>query len=103
MTLHDVHQFNELHAKTDIRLVATVILHSICPWHTDKRLSQFYPTKLLEEVLCHPFKQADYIFLFYETHFAVYLCKFRLTVRTQVLVAETLYNLEVTVHALYHQ
>ena len=38
-----------------------------------------------------------------EGHLNIALGELRLTVCTQVLVAETFYNLEVTVHARYHQ
>ena len=54
-------------------------------------------------MLGHTFKSIDDVFLFYEAHFAVNLCKLRLTVCTKVFIAETFYNLEVTVEAGNHQ
>ena len=48
MSFHDVHQFNELHAEADIRLVATVVFHGICPRHTNERFSKFHTAYFLE-------------------------------------------------------
>ena len=102
MTFHDIHQFHKLHAETQIRFIATIIFHSVCPRHALERFSQFNATKRLEQMFGHSFKSRDDIFLLYETHFTVNLCKFRLTVGTQVLIAEAFCNLEITVETRNH-
>ena len=103
MTFHDVHQFNELHAETQIRFVAAIIFHGISPRHTLERFGQFNTPKSLEQMFGHSFESRNDVFLFYETHFTVNLCKFRLTVGTQVFVTETFCNLEITVEPGNHQ
>ena len=103
VSFHDVHKLHELHAETCIGLVAAVILHGIVPCHARELLCKLNAAYCLEEVLCHTFEQRDYILLLYKTHLAVNLSEFGLTVGTQVLVAETLHYLEVTVEARYHK
>ena len=103
MTFHNIHQLYELHAEAQIRFVATVIFHSICPWHTLERFGQLNTAQFFEEVFCHTFEKFDYIVLLYERHFTVDLCKFRLTVGTQIFVTETFCNLEITVETGNHQ
>ena len=51
----------------------------------------------------HILEELEYILLLYKRHLTVDLCELRLTVGTQVLVAETLGNLEVTVETADHQ
>ena len=51
----------------------------------------------------HTFEGLDDVFLSDERHLAVDLSELRLTVGTQVLVAETLRNLEITVETADHQ
>ena len=103
MTFHDIHQFDKLHAETQVGFVATIIFHSIVPGHALERLFNFDATDYLEQMFCHTFKDIQHIFLLNETHFAVNLCKFRLTVGTQVFVAETFHDLEITVETGNHQ
>ena len=52
---------------------------------------------------CHVLKQVDYVVLVYERHLTVYLSELRLAVSTQVLVAEALGYLEVTVETADHK
>ena len=43
--------FNEeVDAEAQIRFVATVIFHSICPWHTLERFGQLNTAQFFEEV-----------------------------------------------------
>ena len=49
------------------------------------------------------FKEVYHIVLVYERHLAVYLCELRLTVCTQVFIAETFGNLEITVETADHK
>ena len=51
----------------------------------------------------HAFEELDDIVLLHKAHFAVNLCEFGLTVGAEVFVAEALHNLEVAVHARYHE
>ena len=51
----------------------------------------------------HLLKELNDILLVDEAHLAVYLCELWLTVRTKVLVAEALGNLEVTVETSHHK
>ena len=103
MSLHDIHQFDELHIETQIRLVASVIFHGVMPTDTRERLFYIDATNHLKQMLGHSFENIQHIFLFHKTHFTVDLCKFRLTVCTQVFVPEALYDLEITVEAGNHQ
>ena len=101
--LQHIHQFYKLHTETHIWLVATESAHCFCPRHTQEWLVQFYATKHLEQVFGHSFECLDDIFLCHERHLAVYLSELRLTVSTQVLIAETFCNLEITVETTDHQ
>ena len=99
MAFHDVHQFHKLHTEAQIGFVATIIFHGIRPRHPLERFCQLNTTNFLEKVLCHTFKELDYIVLLYKRHFTVDLCKFRLAVGTEVFVTETFRDLEVAVKA----
>ncbi|CDB09896.1 putative uncharacterized protein [Bacteroides sp. CAG:633] len=103
VSFHNVHQFDELHAKAQVGFIATIVLHGIGPRHTQERFSQFHTTQFLEQIFGHAFEQFDNIVLLNKRHFTVNLCKLRLTVGTQVFIAEALRNLEVTVETRYHQ
>ena len=50
----------------------------------------------------HSFESGDNVFLLNETHFTVNLCEFRLTVGTQVLIAEAAGDLHIAVEARDH-
>ena len=104
VSLHDVHQFHELHAETEVGLVAAVIFHGVCPWHTHERfIRSSTPRISLEQIFGHAFEEVDDVILLHKRHFAVNLCKFRLTVGTQVFVTEAFGYLEVTVETGNHQ
>ena len=57
MTLHYVHELNELHLETCIRLVATIIFHCIVPCHTWESLGKFNATNGLEQMLSHTLEE----------------------------------------------
>ena len=103
VSLHDVHQFHELHAETEVGLVAAVIFHGVCPWHAHERLVHLYATDFLEQIFGHAFEEVDDVILLHKRHFAVNLCEFRLAVGTQVFVTEAFGYLEVTVETGNHQ
>ena len=102
MTFQHIHQLNETHFEASIRFVRTIIFHSIVPSHA-RECVEFDAFDSAEKVTAHAFKHLDNILLFNETHFAVDLRKFRLTVSAKVLVAETFHDLEVTVETTHHQ
>ena len=49
------------------------------------------------------FERIQNIFLLYKRHFTVDLRELRLTIRAQIFVAETTYNLIITVVTTHHQ
>ena len=103
MTFQYIHQLHEFHTETQVGFVATIIFHGVRPCHALELTFQFHTADFFEQIFCHTFKQVDDVVLFHERHFTVYLSKFRLTVGAEVLVTETLGNLEVTVETGYHQ
>mgnify|MGYP002341754989 CR=1 FL=1 len=103
MSLHDIHQFDKLHAETQIRLVASVIFHSVLPCHAQERLFYLDSSNCLEEMFCHSFKCFNHILLLNKTHLAINLGKLRLAVCTQILITETLHDLEIAVKTRNHQ
>jgi len=103
MSFHDVHQFDELHAETQIRFIATIIFHGISPSHSRERFGQFHTAKSLKQMFSHPFESSNNIFLLNKAHFTVNLRKLRLTVGAQIFITETFRNLEITVEPGYHQ
>ena len=66
-------------------------------------MTEFLSCRFLQKIFCQTFKNIHHIFLLHESHFAVYLCKFRLSVRTEVFITETFYNLKIFVHSAHHQ
>ena len=96
-------QFHELHAETQVGLVAAVAAHGLFPSHLAQGLGQIHTPNLLEQVAGHVLKELDDILLVHEAHLAVYLGELGLAVSTQVLVSETLGYLEITVEARHHE
>ncbi len=100
--VEDVLQLNKGHAETSVGLVAAIVFHGVRPRHT-RQFGQVYIENGLEQVTGHTFEHIQYVFLFYKGHLAVDLGELRLAVGTQVLVAEALDNLEVTVESAHHE
>ena len=103
MTLDQIGQLNELHAETDIRFVGTVQTHSVVPGHAGKRIGKVNILNILEYMLYESFEHPDDILLLHKAHLAVYLSELGLAVSTQVLVAEALGYLKVTVETADHK
>ena len=61
----NIHQFNKLHFKTCVRLVAAIIFHSIVQRHTGQ-FRQVNTFNCFEQMTAHAFKHLQHIFLFYE-------------------------------------
>ncbi len=83
-------------------LIATEATHSFVPCHA-LQWRKLNATYLLKQVAGHILEELQYILLINKRHLAVDLSELRLTVSTQVLITETLCNLEVTVETRYHQ
>ena len=94
---------DELHAEAHVGFVASETAHGFGPGQTQERLVEFDAAQGLEQVFGHAFEGLDDVLLSDERHLAVNLGELRLTVGTQVLVAETLDNLEVAVEAGHHE
>ena len=73
------------------------------PRHLLQLLGEVNTTHLLEQVACHVLKDLYDVLLLHVAHLAVNLRELGLTVGTEVLIAEALGNLEVTVKACDHE
>ena len=101
-TFQHIHQFDELHTEAQVGLIATEATHSLMPRHT-LQLRQLDATNLLEQMTGQILEDVEHILLIGKRHLTVNLRELRLAVGTQVLVTETLGNLEVTVETANHQ
>jgi len=95
-------KFDELHAKPQVGLVGAKPSHGLVPCHA-LQLGQLHATDFLEQMAGHRLEEIEHVVLIDEAHLAVDLRKLGLAVGTQVLVAETLGNLEVAVDAGHHE
>src|ERR1043166_2803022 len=96
-------QIRDLHFKSCIRLINSVIPHRIVPAHSFNRpriLNTFY---LPENMFDHAFKHIENILLLYEGHFTIYLSEFRLAIGTKILIAKTFYHLVIAIVTANHQ
>ena len=91
------------HSEAHVRLVRSVVVHGVEPAHPRKRIWDIHPDDILEERPHHAFEHIQNVILLHETHLAVNLGEFRLAVCPQVFVAETSYDLEITVISCHHQ
>ena len=103
VAVSQVGNIRELHSETQIRLIRAVLLHCLAPRHTAEWLRKVDIQDVLEHVFCPTLEDFEYILLLDKCHLTVNLCKFRLTVGTQILIAEATYNLEVAVVTCNHQ
>ena len=98
----EVLHLDEAHPEAGVRLVGAVEAHGIGiadAW----KVGDLDSLDGAEEMFCKSFEGGEHIFLVHERHLAVDLCELRLAVRPEVLVAETFYDLEVTVETGDHQ
>ena len=103
--LFSLDQIRELlnhHTKTKIGFVVTIFLERLGKGHSWK-IDNVEPFHLFENIFRQSFEHVQHILLVNIGHFAVDLGEFRLTVRTQVLVPETLDNLIITIKPSHHQ
>ena len=96
-------KFDELHFKTNIGFVASIIRHGFLPSHSGIFSFEINAFDFFEQVFGHAFEGHDDVFLLHKRHFTVNLGEFGLTVCTQVFITETLGDLEVTVESAHHQ
>src|SRR5690606_271346 len=101
--LHQIVDIDEFKVHTQIGLIGAVTTHGLFPRHGGELGRQIDALHGFEDVAQHAFEQVADFFLVQERGFAVDLGKFRLAVRTQVLVAEALGDLVVTVETGDHQ
>ena len=94
---------NQFHAETGIRLIGTITVHRVYPFHSLQRKRDIQADRLLAHIGNKALVHIHYIIHIYKGQLHIHLRKFRLTIRTQVLIAETLCNLEIAVIPGAHQ
>ena len=95
-------EVNEFHSESNVWLVTSIAFHCFVVCHPWERLD-FHIQDHLEQMAHHVFERLQHVFLLYESHFAVDLCEFRLTICAQIFISETLDDLIVAVVSAYHQ
>ena len=93
----------DLKAEADVRLVRAVLVHGVLPGHARQRELNVNIEHFLEHALEEALVDCDHVILLNERHLKVDLGELRLTVGTQVLVAEAAGDLDVAVHAGQHE
>lgn len=83
--------------KAQIRFIGTVLIHRLPPCHTLDRRRNIIIHNFFKDTPKQPFPDRHNIVLLNEGHLQINLRKFRLTVRAQILIAEALYNLKISV------
>ena len=92
----------ELHAKTQVRLVAAIFANGILVKHVRKWRDGF-DSCYRAGAHHHGFDHIKNIFLAWKGHFHVQLRELGLAVGAQILIAKTLHDLKVAVQAADHQ
>ena len=93
----------QFHSKTHIRLVRTETVHSFLPGDSLDRKFNIYIKNFFEQVCKESLIYVDDIINIYERKLHIDLRKFRLTVRTKVLITEAACDLDITVISRAHQ
>ena len=101
--MHLVRDLVDGHPEADVRLVGTVVVHRVVPSHPWERIGNLDADSVPEHLPHHSLEGVEDVLLLYEAHLAVDLGELRLAVSTEVLVTETLDDLEVTVVAGNHE
>ena len=101
-TTNDFGKLNELHAKADIRTVATKTIHCLFPGHALQRELMLYAGRF-QNFLENAFHHVDYIVFLNERHLDVNLSKLGLTICAKVFIAEATCNLVIALNAANHQ
>ena len=92
----------QLHTEASVRLIAAVTLHSLFICYARQRQRNLYAQRLAEYLFQQAFIQRNDIIHLYKGEFHIYLSKLRLSVCTEVLIAEAARYLIVSVKAGYH-
>ena len=90
------------HAEAHVRTVTAVVGHGLRVGHAPERHREVKPHRR-EHLMQDVFHHGDDVVFSDEGHFDVHLREFRLTVSTQVLVAEAARDLEVALNAAGHE
>src|SRR5690606_37677681 len=90
------------HVKPNVGFIGAIEAHSICILHAG-HFRQFKALYIFEERPNQSFKNMEDIFLLYECHFTVDLCKLRLPVCSEILIPKTFYDLEIPVKTGNHE
>ena len=93
----------QLHSETEIRLVRTEPVHRLLPGHSLDRKGHLNAEKFMEQVCQQTLVDVNDILNVHKRKLHVDLRKFRLTVCTEVLIAEAPRNLHISVIAGAHQ
>ena len=101
--LHNICHITKLHTKTEIRLIGTETLHCLFVCHTLNRKLYVYANDFLKQLCKQTLIDIDDIIDIYERKLHIDLCKFRLSVGTQILITVAACDLEITVVAGAHQ
>ncbi|OIQ79435.1 hypothetical protein GALL_388340 [mine drainage metagenome] len=100
---HHLGQLGELHAHAQVGLVGAETRHRLAVTHDRERVAEVDAEHVLEHAVDHLLEQRADLVLGEEGGLAVDLRELGLAVGAQVLVAETLGDLVVTVEARHHQ
>ena len=100
---YDITDIMKFHTETHIRLVGTKTIHSFLPGNSLDRkfyidIQDFFEQECKESLI-----YVDDIINIYERKLHIDLRKFRLTVRTKVLITEAACDLDITVISRAHQ
>ena len=101
--LHNICHIAKLHAKPEIRLVGTETLHRLFVCHTLDWKLHIHADHFLEQLCKQTLIDIDNIIDIHERKLHINLCKFRLSVGTQILITIAACDLEITVVAGAHQ
>ena len=101
--LHNVCYIAKLHTKTEIRLIGTETLHCLFVGHTLDWKLYINTNDILEQLCKQTLIDINDIIDIYKRKLHIDLCKFRLSVGTQILITIAACNLEITVVARAHQ
>ena len=94
---------DQFHTKTQVRLIAAKTIHSFVPGQTLHRQLDLFTHSAFKYIRHQAFHHFHNILSVYERHFNIQLSKFRLTVSTQIFIAEAAGDLEITLHTGNHQ
>ena len=93
----------QLASEPSVGLIDAETFHRFRPGHAREFGGQVHSHGLAESIPKDRFPHVEYILFLDEGHFHVQLGKFRLTIRTQVLVPEAPSHLEIAVETSDHQ